>query len=162
MIMLSYLEGKTVILCVSQTWISSRQQKMPPESLEVCQAKKTRFQDCSVWHFKFLLTSLHINPFSSIYMLYIHYIYEYRYDVLLFVCFFNDVKVFGNKVLCKGVNRNNKNLRWLLPKKPQPSEATKSSRRNRFQNTRSDKQTLCVCHAYRLTALATAHKSRVM
>lgn len=32
--------------------------------------------------------------------------------------FFNDVKIFGNKALCKGVNKNNRNLRWLLPRKP--------------------------------------------
>lgn len=102
-------------------------------------------EDYSVCHLKFLLTSLHINPSTSIYIILyiiiIIYIILYNtnfiilYNTIILIIlymniiyiiyimffaffFFNDVKIFGNKALCKGVNKNNRNLRWLLPRKP--------------------------------------------
>lgn len=62
-------------------------------------------------------------------------------DFHFFVCF---VFVFWCKefweqgvALCRGVNETVKKLRWILTRKHCAGEASKSSRRNRFQSTRT-------------------------
>lgn len=67
------------------------------ETLEDSQAKKPRFWEHEICHFKFLLApSLHIKTSTS----------------ARFLCW---RKMFW--LLCRGMNKGSENLRWLLPRK---------------------------------------------